>query len=84
VAIDKTGRMSFDVRLAADTKNFNLKRGGWQRDRCAICRWELFEVDDKPEHGIAYTNGREWVCTECYEKFLSGPDFFASTHPEIT
>ncbi len=84
LAVGKDGRMSFDVSLAGDTKNFDLKQGAWKKDRCAICRWELFESGDKPEHSIGYTNGRDWVCTECYERFLSGADFLASTHPEIT
>jgi hypothetical protein len=84
LAVSKDGRISFDVSLTADAQNFDLKQGGWKQDRCAICRWELFESDDKPDHSIGYTNGRDWVCTECYEKFLSGPDFFATTHPEIT
>ncbi len=84
LAVGKDGKLSFDVSLAADTKDFDLKKGGWNKDRCAICRWELFESEDQPEHSAGYTNGREWVCTECYEKFLSGPDFFATTNPEIT
>jgi hypothetical protein len=84
LAVREDGQMSFDVSLVADTKNFDLKRGGWKKDHCGICRWELFESDDEPEHGIGYTNGRDWVCTECYEKFLNGPDFFATVHPEIT
>jgi len=84
LAVGKDGKLSFDVSLAADTKDFDLKKGGWNKDLCAICRWELFESSDQPEHSAGYTNGRDWVCTECYEKFLSGPDFFATTNPEIT
>jgi hypothetical protein len=84
LAVRKDGQMSFDVSLVADTTNFGLKSGDWKKDRCCICRWELFEAEDQPEHGTGYTNGRDWVCTECYEKFLKGPDFFATAHPEIT
>jgi Clp amino terminal domain, pathogenicity island component len=84
LAVRKDGQMSFDVSLVADTKNFDLKQGGWKKDYCAICRWELFESEDQPEHGTGYTNGRDWVCTECYEKFLKGPDYFSTAHPEIT
>jgi len=83
LAVHENGEVSFDLSLATE-ENFDLQKGGWKNDRCAICRWELFESETEPEHGIAYTNGRDWVCTECYEKFLSGPDFFASSHPEIT
>jgi hypothetical protein len=79
-----TGKLSFDLDLAANDQLFTVLRGGWTKDRCRICRWELFESEDQPEHGAGYTNGRDWVCTECYEKFLSGPDFFATVHSEIT
>jgi len=84
LAVQENGKMSFDVSLAADTKNFSLRQAGWKGDECAICAWELFESENQPEHGTGYTNGRDWVCTECYEKFLKGPDFFATAHPEIT
>jgi hypothetical protein len=84
LAVQEDGKMSFDVSLAADTKNFSLRQAGWKGDECAICAWELFESENQPEHGTGYTNGRDWICTECYEKFLKGPDFFATAHPEIT
>jgi hypothetical protein len=84
LVVDKDGKISFDVSLSADTENFTLSPGCWKEDRCAVCRWELYESQDKPDHGVGYTNGHDWVCTECYEKFLSGPDFFANIHPEIT
>lgn len=77
LVIRKDGKLSFDVSLAADTNNFELLKSGWKKDRCTICRWELYESDE-PEHGIGYTNGREWVCTECYEKFLQGADYFGT------
>jgi len=79
-----TGRLSFDLDLAANDRLFTLLQGGWTKDRCRICRWELFESKDQPEHGTGYTNGRDWVCNECNEKFLKGPDFFATAHPKIT
>jgi hypothetical protein len=27
-----------------------------------------------PEHAAGYTNGREWLCIECYEAFLEPLD----------
>jgi hypothetical protein len=77
----KDGKFSFELGLAADTENFTLVEKGWKKDHCFICRWELFESDD--EHGTGYTNGRNWLCTECCERFLHR-DFFSSSHPEIT
>jgi hypothetical protein len=76
------GRVSFDQALTEDP-NFQLVKNGWHHDLCAICRWKLCQSFE-PEHTIGYTNGRDWVCTECYDKFLHGPDYFASAYPEIT
>jgi ATP-dependent Clp protease ATP-binding subunit ClpA len=85
VVIDrKTHKTSFELGLAADAANFELVKGGWKKDHCAICQWELFESQDDGEHGTGYTNGRDWVCNECYDKFWRRPDFFASSFSEIT
>jgi hypothetical protein len=80
----QTGSISFELILAEDTANFELIKAGWTTDHCAICRWALFESKDDPLHNEGYTNGREWVCTECYEKFWSRPDFFSSPYSDIT
>ena len=77
----KNGKFSFELSLAADSEDFSLVKQGWKKDRCFICGWELFESND--EHGTGYTNGRNWLCMECYERFLYR-DFFSSSHPEIT
>ncbi|PYT58285.1 MAG: hypothetical protein DMG46_11740 [Acidobacteria bacterium] len=77
------GTMSFDLSLAEDAANFELVKAGWKRDHCAICRWELYESEEAT-HKIGYSNGRDWLCTECYEKFLAQPDFFSSPYPDIT
>ena len=84
LAVQEDGKVSFDVSLTADAQNFSLRPAGWKADECAICAWELFESENQPQHGTGYTNGRDWICTECYEKFLKGPDFFATAHPEVT
>jgi len=76
-------RISFDLSFARDTANFTLVKNGWKRDHCAVCRWELTESED-PGHSTGYTNGRDWVCVECYEKFVSRPDFFSSPYSDIT
>jgi len=78
------GTISFDLSLAEDTKNFDLVKEGWQKDHCAICRWELIETSTDAMHTKGYTNGRDWLCTECYEKFWGEPGFFISPYPEIT
>lgn len=77
-----TGKISFDISLAEDTANFEIIPAGWKKDRCAICGWELFESAD--DHGSGYTNGRQWVCLECYEKFWQRPDFISGSYSDLT
>jgi hypothetical protein len=87
VAIErKTGRVSFDLTLASDSANFDLVKDGWKKDHCFICRWELFEsqTDADAAHTTGYTNGHDWLCTECYTKFWERPDFFSSSYSDIT
>jgi hypothetical protein len=67
-----SGRIFFDLTLNGDP-GFNLVAGGWPREFCSVCHWEL-NADGGPEHAIGYTSGREWLCTECYEKFLEPLD----------
>jgi hypothetical protein len=75
------GKLSFEMSLASDAEKFMMAEQGWKKDRCFICGWELFESDD--EHGTGYTNGRNWLCMECCERFIQN-DFFSSSHPEMT
>ena len=85
IAVERrTGRISFDLGLASDAANFEILKGGWKKDHCFICRWELFETQDDASHGSAYTNGHDWLCTECYSKFWERPDFFSSSYSDIT
>jgi hypothetical protein len=81
----RSGRVSFDLGLAADP-DFNLVKDGWKKDHCFICRWELFESqnDADAEHATGYTNGHDWLCMECYAKFWERPDFFLSSYSDIT
>jgi hypothetical protein len=75
------GNFSFEMSLASDAKTFAVVEQGWKKDRCFICGWELFESDD--EHGMGYTNGRNWLCMECCERFIQ-KDFFSSSQSEMT
>src|SRR5437660_1400834 len=83
VVYEKNGkRFSFDLSLAQDSEKFLLVKGGWKKDNCAVCGWELFETDDA-SHGVAYTNGSVWICEECHRRFVAG-DFFSSAYSDIT
>lgn len=83
VVYEKDGkRFSFDTSLANDQSKFILVKGGWKKDYCAVCRWELLETDDAT-HGTGYTNGKDWICQECHGRFIAG-DYFASAYSDIT
>jgi hypothetical protein len=77
-----TGKISLDLSLLADPDNFQLLSGGWQKDHCAVCAWELYETED--HHGTGYTNGTQWLCEECFEKFWQRPDFIAGKFSDLT
>ncbi len=87
IVIEKnTGRVSFDLGLSDGNQEFSLVKGGWTRDHCRICHWELFESKNEADadHGTGWTNGRDWVCTECYDKFWDRPDFIAGSFGDMT
>jgi hypothetical protein len=73
---------SFDPSLASSPE-FEIVKNGWKRDFCLVCRWELSDTQDA-EHSFGYTNGRDWLCLECYEKFWVRPDFFAAGYGDLT
>ncbi len=77
-----TGSCSFDLSLIDKSGKFTLVTGGWTRDHCAICRWELHESDD--DHGGGYTNGRDWICMECYDRFWERPNFSSGAYSDLT
>jgi hypothetical protein len=68
----KSRRIFFDVTTTADP-DFEIVTGGWSREFCLVCHWEL-NTNGGPEHAAGYTNGREWLCIECYETFLEPLD----------
>jgi len=53
-----------------DPEQAELVKDGWSEDHCAICWWKL-TASDSPEHGEGYTNGQDWLCTECYQRFVN-------------
>ena len=66
IVMRKDGKgFSFDLTVAENSSEFVLVQAGWKKDHCAICSWELSESKDA-RHGTAFTNGRDWVCTECH------------------
>ncbi len=52
-----------------DASEFEMVRGGWKRNLCEICGWELVESSDE-QHGFGYTDGSRWLCSECHDRLL--------------
>jgi rubredoxin len=69
VADSKEGGISFDLSVE-DGQRYRVVAGGWTKEPCAICGWEL-SAEGGPERSEAFTNGREWLCLECYHKFVA-------------
>lgn len=55
-----------------DPAKIDLVNGGWNHDHCEICWWTLCETENT-EEGVGYTDGRCWLCKECYSQFIE-PD----------
>jgi hypothetical protein len=71
------GRITLNAGLADNSEGFDLVKGGWTTALCRICEWELRESED-PLRGLGYSNGRDWLCSECYEKFVAPKDHGSS------
>ena len=69
-ALVSKGKTSEYVGQSYRPEYTKLVEDGWNHDHCEICCWSLYEADD-PESGEGYTiEGRTWLCSECYEKFI--------------
>lgn len=69
-ALVSKGKTSEYVGQSYRPEYTRLVEDGWSHDHCEICWWSLYETDN-PESGVGYTtDGRTWLCSECYEKFI--------------
>jgi len=75
--------VSFDLMLLGNSPEMELVKGGWKKDTCAVCLWVLSDQMG-PEHATGYTNGRDWICEECYEKFWARADSFSGGFEALT
>jgi len=73
VVVDKENqRICFDLNVA-DGKRYQLQPSAWTKEPCAICGWEL-QVEGGSERTEGFTNGRRWICAECYHRFVERKD----------
>jgi hypothetical protein len=42
---------------------------GWDHEHCRLC-WETISEHINYEHE-GYTDGKEWLCVKCYEKYIT-------------
>ena len=67
---DKSGTKSTKYRgQKYNSKYTKYEKDGWDHDHCEICWWTLHE-SEKEESNTGYTNGYNWICSECYEQFI--------------
>ncbi len=64
------GRRALYVGQHFDPAEYRVVDDGWEQDLCEICGWDLFQTSDL-EHGAGYTDGGNWICTECYLQFVA-------------
>lgn len=69
VVDDVEGGICFDLAVKDDPR-YKFVAGGWTKEPCAICGWEL-TPQGGPERSEAFTNGRQWLCAECYHRFVA-------------
>ena len=68
--VHRSGSSSLYMGQRYDPAKIELVPDGWTHDHCEVCWWELFDTADAA-HGIGYTDGSGWLCSECYEQFVA-------------
>lgn len=70
--VDKNHSAPYSAQVLAPGQR--VEPTGWDHDHCQICWWKLQEGPES-SRSIAYTyNGKNWLCTECYEKLVAVPE----------
>jgi hypothetical protein len=67
--IQKSGTRSQYCGQKYDPTKYTLDPKGWTHDHCQICWWTLSDSEDEAINS-GYTDGRGWICTECFNNFL--------------
>ena len=69
LAFESGGQIAVCKRDADDdVSGPALVPGGWDHEHCELCWEKIFLIPGTNHSG--YTDGREWLCVECYEKFI--------------
>jgi hypothetical protein len=70
VAFESDGQTVVRKRQADDdiATAAHVVPGGWDHEHCALCWQKISGIAGANQSG--YTDGRDWLCTDCYEKFI--------------
>ncbi len=69
VKLQIEGRTVFRrVRVEENVNEETLIAGGWEHEHCCLC-WKTISLREGHENE-GYTDGEEWLCKDCYEKYL--------------
>jgi len=56
------------VRVGETINEGTLIVGGWEHEHCGLC-WKTISQREGHENE-GYTDGEEWLCPNCYEKYI--------------
>lgn len=48
--------------------NVEVTEGIWDHEHCGLC-WTTISEQENDQHK-GYTDGKDWVCAECYDKYI--------------
>jgi len=52
-----------------DPEKYEIREGAWNHEHCMLC---MTTISLLPEHqSEGYTDGREWLCVACYDKYVA-------------
>jgi hypothetical protein len=66
---DTRVRPGRNVAEGAELGEDDVEFGWWGHARCALC-WALIAPEPEGDP-VAFTDGRDWVCWDCFEKYFA-------------
>jgi hypothetical protein len=57
-----------DALVQSPTNEIEVMPEGWDHEHCTLC-WQKISLRSG-DCQSGYTDGKSWLCTECYEKFI--------------
>lgn len=78
----KGGRTSWYRGQKYDPEKIDYVENGWSHDHCAIC-WFTLHDSNNDEESTGWTGeNKNWLCQECYGKFIAKDKDNAEPSPE--